>query len=166
MHSFTDNQGRSWVVAINVASAKRVRSLTGVDLYALVNDNFQALGKLVDDAITLVDVLFCLSTDPHGRPPLDDEDFGRSLVGDAIGRATDAFLEDLVDFFPDPRRRAGLKKVIDATRRVVDGTLNLSTRRLSEVDLDAEVERLIGSSGSSPGPSASTPVPSPSASST
>ena len=47
MRTFTDNAGRTWTVAINVAAVKRVRGLIKVDLYKLVDDGFQSLGFLV-----------------------------------------------------------------------------------------------------------------------
>ena len=36
MKSFTDNAGRIWTVAVNVAAIKRVRAICDVDLNAIV----------------------------------------------------------------------------------------------------------------------------------
>ena len=41
MKSFTDNAGRIWTVAVNVAAIKRVRAICDVDLNAIVEmDNW------------------------------------------------------------------------------------------------------------------------------
>jgi hypothetical protein len=105
MHSFVDNSRRTWEVAINVAAVKRIRGLLGIDLYALVDDGFKSLSKIVSDPVTLADVLYCLCKDQADKQSISDEDFGRALAGDAITHAADAFVEELIDFFPDARAR-------------------------------------------------------------
>ena len=84
MHSFVDNSRRTWEVAINVTAVKRIRGLLGIDLYALVDDGFKSLSKLVSDPVTLADVLYCLCKDQADKQSISDEDFGRALSGDVI----------------------------------------------------------------------------------
>ena len=63
MKSFTDNAGRIWTVAVNVAAIKRVRAICHVDLNAIVemdeknNPSTKLLEKLSTDPVLLVDVL-------------------------------------------------------------------------------------------------------------
>ena len=102
MHTFTDNAGRTWTVAINVAAVKRVRGLVNIDLYKLVDDGFKPLGELVADPVQLADVLYCLCKDEADARNVSDEDFGRALYGDAITLAAEAFVEELIDFSPTP----------------------------------------------------------------
>ena len=80
-------------------------------LYQVVDDGLQALGKLVSDPVRLADVLYCLVKDEADARQVSDEDFGRALAGDAITAAAEAFVEELIDFFPDARVRAGLRQV-------------------------------------------------------
>jgi hypothetical protein len=160
MRTFTDNAGRTWIVQVNVAAIKRVRGLLGVDLYKLVDDGFQALAKLVSDPVQLADVLYCLVKDESDAKQITDEEFGRGLAGDAITLAADAFVEELIDFFPDARARAGLRKVIDAGKKVRERLLTHAETLLERVDPEVEANKLIASFGSSPESSASTPVPS------
>lgn len=159
MKTFVDETGRTWAIVIHVAAVKKCRALAGVDLYGLLDDGFKGLGALVADPVSLVDVIYVLCKDEADRSGVTDEDFGRAMAGDAIGRATDAFLAELTDFFPDPRVRAGLAKLLDKGRTVRDRVIDRMGAQLDEIDLDAEVERLIASSGSSPGSRASTPTP-------
>jgi hypothetical protein len=165
MHSFRDNAGRTWTVAINVAAIKRVRGLVGIDLYTLIDDGFQPLGALVADPVRLADVLYCLCQDEADARQVSDEDFGRALAGDAIALATEAFLEELIDFFPDARTRASLTKVLAAGRTVRDKVLTHAEREIESLDPDRVANTLIASFGTSRGRSDSTPAPSPSASS-
>jgi hypothetical protein len=48
------------------------------------------------------------------RLAVTDEEFGRSMAGDAIEHATQAILEDFVSFCPNPRDRKNLRRVVSA----------------------------------------------------
>lgn len=157
MRTFTDNAGRTWTVQVNVAAIKRVRGLLGVDLYRLVDDGFQALAKLVSDPVQLADVLYCLVKDEADAKQITDEEFGRGLAGDVITLAADSFVEELIDFFPDARARAGLRKVIDAGKKVRERLLTHAETLLERVDPEVEANKLIASFGSSPESSVSIP---------
>jgi hypothetical protein len=165
MHSFQDNAGRTWTVAINVAAVKRVRGLMKLDLYKLIDDGFQPLSELVADPVQLADVLYCLCKDEADARHVSDEDFGRALYGDAITLAAEAFVEELFDFFPDARARAGMRKLSAAGKKVKARLLDHAETVLDQLDPEAEANRLIASFGSSPGSSALTQGPSPSPSS-
>jgi hypothetical protein len=148
-----------------VAAVKRVRGLVGIDLYSLIDDGFKPLSELVADPVRLADVLYCLCKDEADARNISDEDFGRALYGDVITLAADAFVEELVDFFPDARARTSLKKVLAAGRKMRDRLLDHAETMIAGIDPDAEARKLIASFGSSPGSSGSTPSHSPSPSS-
>jgi hypothetical protein len=157
MHTFRDNAGNVWSLSITVAAVKRVRGLIGVDLFALVENGFEKLGKLVSDPVDLADVLYCLLKEECDPRRMSDEDFGRGLAGDVIGLAADAFVDELIDFFPDARARANLTKLIETGRKVKDRLLARAETLIETIDPDSEASRLIGSSGNSPASSDSTP---------
>jgi hypothetical protein len=165
MQTFTDNAGRTWTVAINVAAVKRVRGLVNIDLYKLVDDGFKPLGELIADPVQLADVLYCLCKDEADARDVSDEDFGRALYGDAITMAAEAFVEELIDFFPDARAREGMRKLSAAGKKVKARLLDHAEKVLDQLDPELEAQKLIASFGSSPGSSGSTPTPSPSPSS-
>jgi hypothetical protein len=157
MHTFADHTGRIWTVTIHVQAVKRCRALAGVDLYGLVDEKFEGLSKLLSDPCGLVDVLYVLCKDEADKLGVSDEDFGRSLGGDSLERASTAFLEELTDFFPDPRVRAGMRRVMMAGHQLAGRLIDLAMIKLDGIDLDAEAERLIASSGNSRASSGSTP---------
>jgi regulator of extracellular matrix RemA (YlzA/DUF370 family) len=156
MHSFVDNSRRTWEIAINVAAVKRIRGLLGMDLYALVDDGFKSLSKLVSDPVNLADVLYCLCKDQADKQSISDEDFGRALAGDAITQAADAFVEELIDFFPDARARASLRKAIEAGKAVRDKVISHAERILDSINPETEAQKWINSSGTLPESSGST----------
>jgi hypothetical protein len=165
MHTFNDNAGRTWTIAINVAMVKRVRGLVNVDLYTLVDDKLKPLGKLLSDPVQLVDVLYALCKDEAEKKNISDEDFGRALAGDAITHAADAFIEELVDFFPEARARASLTKVLNKGRTVRDRLLDHAEKLVDRLDPDQAANELIASFMKSRAHSGSTPALSPSANS-
>jgi hypothetical protein len=166
MHTFRDTEGREWLVQVNVAAIKRVRALIGVDLLALVDDGFRNFGKFMGDPIALVDTLYCLCKPEADAKGISDIQFGEAMAGDVIGSASDAFLAAFTDFFPDPRARESLARVIAAGRTMTDRLMEHQASQLASLDPEAEARKFIASSGGSPGSSASTPDPSPSESST
>jgi hypothetical protein len=143
MQTFRDNAGRSWTVAIDVATVKRVRSMIGFDLLSVLDGN--GVDKLVSDPVLLVDVVYAVCRPDADRLGVTDEDFGRAMAGDAIELATKALLEDLVSFCPNPRDRKRMQKVVttmwstmerarDVVERKLDERLQeLSNRSLSEL---------------------------------
>jgi hypothetical protein len=175
--TFKDNQGRVWSVQINVTTLRRVLDLLKVNLLKLTEGGVEGLGEFLSNIILLVDTLYCLCKDEADARGVTDEEFGRSMWGDAIQGGMDAFLEEYADFFPDAKKREILKQWLAKGRRV---EAILSERGLKEMEKLGDVEvadRVMaevaagrlplsnGKSGSTPASSASTPAPSPSDSS-
>lgn len=160
MHTFKDNEGRPWTVAINIATAKRVKAATNgaVDLYSAVSDGLEALGKLLSDVLTLVDVIYLCCEEQAQAKNVSDVDFGRAMAGDVIEKATDAFLKALIDFFPDPRTRKTLATVIEKAKAYGDQQLNQAVELVENLDIESLLKSSKSSSGNSPASSASTPA--------
>ena len=160
MKSFTDNLGRTWTLVVNVAAIKRVRALCGVDLNAIVeidknnNPTAELLERLSTDPVLLVDVLYAVCKTECDQKGVSDEEFGAAMAGDAIEQATAALLDEVVDFFPTAKR-AALKKILAATRRIEA----LAKKKLENIlgsaefeeKLVSELERSTGLSSNAPG---------------
>lgn len=58
MRQFKDNSGRAWTVEINVATLKRVRGLTGVDLMQIIEGTL--IEKFIRDPVLLCDVVYSI----------------------------------------------------------------------------------------------------------
>lgn len=159
MHSFVDSLGRVWPVQINVAAIKRVQGLLGLDLYGVADEGMRGLAGLLDDPVRLVDVLYVLCREQADAAKVSDEEFGRGLGGDSYRLAAEAFVEELADFFPDPRRRQVLRAVIAKTRQLAELLGTQALAELEAVDPATLLQRLRDSSGGAPASSASTPDP-------
>lgn len=156
MQTFTDTQGRVWTIAITVDAVKRVRALTGTDLLAVAGGDL--LERLSTDPILLADVLYACVKPEADAKQVSDIDFGRALAGDAIAAATAALLQDIVDFFPAPKR-ALLAKALGKLGEVQTAALAEAGRRLEAVDATAIASQVLDgtSSGASPASPASIP---------
>lgn len=149
MKNFHDNAGRNWTVTLNVATLKRIRALTSIDLINIISldehrkPNVELLERLSEDPILLVDVLYAACKPEADSQNVTDEQFGAAMAGDAIEHATNALLEELVSFFPDPKRKV-LQRILDANRRFGETLKRKVEAELNTLDvkIDQEVARL------------------------
>jgi len=148
MRTFKDNAGRAWSVQINVDALKRVKSLLGVNLLEVIE------GKLIDrlsgDPVFLCDVLYAVVKPEADAQKVTDEDFGRAMGGDALDGATAAFLEELVDFFPQGRRRL-LRRAMEKLGVFQAKALAVAEQRLASPELDRQFESALAALGNSSG---------------
>ena len=168
MKTFADSAGRTWTVAINVDAIKRVKGLLSVNLLDAIEGKL--LERLVADPVLLCDILFCLCKPQADAQGVKDEDFGRSMAGDAIDAATTAFLEELVSFFPKGRREL-LAKALGKLRKLESIALGAAQDRLDSPELEERLRKMLqesdlspekaagSSSGNSPASSESIPAP-------
>lgn len=142
MKIFKDASGREWPVVIDIGIVKRVRDLCGVDLMNAIADSGKLLLRLDSDPVLLCDVLYAVCRDQAQERKISDVDFGRAMIGDAIDRATDAFLEELASFFP-ARKRAVLQKAIEKAIHYADLAAERALEALDDPETDRRVEKAI-----------------------
>jgi hypothetical protein len=159
MRSFQDNLGHPWIVTVNVDAVKRVRKLLDVNLLEVAEGKL--LERLANDPVLLCDVLYVLIKPDADKRNVSDEEFGRAMGGDAILQATEALLEELVDFFPQPKRRL-LRTAREKLKIWEAKALAAAEEKLASNELDNRMELALknfgNSSGNSPESSASTPA--------
>lgn len=158
MAAFTDTRGRAWLVEINVALERKVRSLTGVNLYELTADGFKPLEQLLADPSKIVDVIFVLCQKQAQEAQMTDEQFAEGLGGETLDAMQDAFLEALANFTQDQNKRKALRKIIDMTKKATAQ----GSKFLDGIDTEQEVNKLIASLTKQPASSGLTQDHSPS----
>jgi len=160
MRTFTDTAGRTWTVGVNVDAVKRVKTLVGVDLLATDQKLFELLAN---DLVLLCDVVYAVCKPEADTQNVPSEDFGRAMSGDALGAAATALVEELVDFFPQHRRRELTRKAVQKLDQLMEMAFDATERRLDSGELEREMENALRTSGSSstnsPEPQESTPAP-------
>lgn len=151
MATFKATDGTEYAVNVNVASVKRVRELTGVNLLGLVDDQ-KSVGELFAD-----DVRFCEVMCAVVRPQLEqagktDDDFFSSINGEVIEAAAEALLAEVVNFFHEPRRtllKKALEKYLMALRKVRADDAAHAAKAMEEMDIETDLRRILTSSASS-----------------
>ena len=128
--------------------------------------------RLISDPVLLCDVVYVVCKEEADSKDVSDEDFGRAMAGDALEHATTALLEELIDFFPQGRRRL-LKKALAKLKTLEARALKVAETRLESQEIEAEMEAVLAeklgmeagivappgdSSGSSPESLESTPA--------
>ena len=122
MKIFKDSNGREWKVVITVETVKRVRSLCGVNLLDAVK--FEENGvkadlidRISNDPVLLVDIMYCICRPQAEAEKVSDVDFGEHMTGDTVEAATDALLEELVNFFPEAKKKI-LRLILESAKRL------------------------------------------------
>lgn len=145
MKTFVDAAGRTWTVIVNVNAVKRVRDLLKEDLL----DVGTILPRLLLDPILLCDVLYVICKPQADKMGVSDEEFASAMAGDVIAQAKSAFLEEYVDFFPDPSQRETLRLAIEKYGEVAQRTKELIKARLNSPALTKEIEAALTTIGES-----------------
>ncbi len=142
MRLFHDDLDRQWRLSINVATVKRVRRI-----FSEEGEPFDLLDadlpiKLASDPALFADLLWEL-VDKSQHPDVTPEQFAEGLGGDAIERASDAFIEELFDFFPKGRRelnRAIYRKIKKTQAALVEKTVKEIENSTSSEDVTSYPE--------------------------
>jgi hypothetical protein len=126
VRTFKDTAGRTWSLSLNILNAKKLRDTLAIDLF---DENVgETIARLSGDPVLLADVLFLIVKDEADAKGISDEDFGSALGGDVITTATESFLEELVDFYPEKKRailQGLLVKINQAEERLMDETIEM-----------------------------------------
>jgi hypothetical protein len=94
MKKFKDNNGKEWTICLNIKTYKAIRDNVHIDIIDVEN----SFEKLKDPLIT-VSVLWEMVTNKD-----NEDEFYSGLGGDAYQSASDALVEEIIDFFPKERR--------------------------------------------------------------
>ena len=136
MQKFVDRKSNVWVVDIDATTLRRVKTITGVNLLEFVEGDL--VERLSHDFLLLGDVLYAVCKPQADQQGISDEDFGAGLAGDVIEDATQALLEGLVAFFPEPRRRL-LQTAAAKYQRVQTKAIELVQMKLDSPDMEEQV---------------------------
>lgn len=128
MKQFKDSTGVAWELDINVESIERVKELCKLDLTQLFNDQFALLSELFEDTARLTAVLVVLCA------PDDEPAFKRAMRGDCLEDAAKALVDDVIDFFPNRKRRDLCRTTVAKLWETVDAGQKMAAEKLSELN--------------------------------
>lgn len=137
MKTFTDCMGRTWTVTINVGTIKRVKTMLGINLLEAITDDLAE--KLKNDVCMLVDVLYVICKNEADTKNITDENFGEAMAGDALENATNAFLDELIDFFPAEKKMI-LRKAINKVNQAEKKALEMGNKYIENMEIEKQIE--------------------------
>ena len=137
MKIFTDTAGRDWSLSLTITSVRKLRAVCDIDLAA--DDLGEVLQSLGNDPVQLCDCLYTLCEDQIEKAGLSPEAFGEGLSGDAIDAATDALLDELIEFTPK-KKRAMLRKVLSKINAATLTAIDRAMTYLDSKEFDDEID--------------------------
>ena len=137
MKIWKDAEGHTYETKITVAEIRDVKTELGINLMDIATGDL--LQKISEDVILLCDILYVINRSQAKEYGIDDVQFGRNLYGDALEDATHAFVEEMINFFPNQRTRQLLTKAMTKGQERMDKALDLAEKSLEE-ELNRPIE--------------------------
>ena len=134
MTSFTDTKGEVWDLELNLAAVKVLKSRLKIDLDNLVSSDpggNSMLEQLASDSILLFNAIYCLCEKQVLERNLTEEDFAARFSGDTIEAATEALLDEIVNF-----SRPAKRKILIQLRRISKEIAEKAGRELDQIMAD------------------------------
>lgn len=137
MKIWKDAEGHAYETKITVAEIRDVKTELGINLMDIATGDL--LQRISEDVILLCDILYVINRSQAKEYGIDDAQFGRNLYGDALEEATRAFVEEMINFFPNQRTRQLLTKAMTKGQERMDKALDLAEKTLEE-ELNKPIE--------------------------
>ena len=137
MKIWKDAEGHAYETKITVAEIRDVKTELGINLMDIATGDL--LQRISEDVILLCDILYVVNRSQAKEYGIDDVQFGRNLYGDALENATRAFMEEMINFFPNQRTRQLLTKAMTKGQERMDKALDLAEKSLEE-ELNKPIE--------------------------
>lgn len=142
MKTFVDNNGKTWTVTVNVGTVKRVKDLLGINLIEAITGDL--IEKVETDICLFVDILYVVCKEQAQANGISDEKFGTLLGGDSLEKATDAFLDQLIDFFPQAKRNL-YRKAWSKTKQAEVLAVQKLEKKIQEMNLQQMLNKKLNS---------------------
>lgn len=156
MKRFNDANGKQWEFDIDVDSIERVKSICQIDLTSLFGDDLKLIARLFEEPALLISVLWELINHPdQSLKPA----FRKAMKGDALELAANLLVNEIIDFFPNAKRRELCREAVRKVWQTVEVNQTQAASLMAQYDPTSS-----NSATSSPESSASIPAGSPSGS--
>ena len=145
MKSFTDKNGDSWDLDLNVGAAMRLNSRLNINIENAVRfdqanrpEDVSLLEQIAEDSFLLFNIIFVLCEKQVQDRNLTQEDFAARFTGDTIEAATDALLDEIVNF-----SRPAKRKILLRLRQISKEYSERANQQLDQVLADPKFQNEI-----------------------
>ena len=119
MQSFKDKSGKTWSFDLNIASWRRVKSETSIDLADLTPSDGKTMLDKLADPVMLMEVLYVLCVPTTERQTISGEDFMSGMSMQTVEAAADALLEEIANFSL-PATRNLMMRLLKSSKKFVE----------------------------------------------
>mgnify|MGYP000980434925 CR=1 FL=1 len=99
MQSFQDRNGKTWTLDLNIATWRRVKAETGIDLADVMTEREgQSDLQRLTDPIKLMEVIYILCVPAADRATITGEVLMAAMDMETVEKASDALLDEIVNF--------------------------------------------------------------------
>ncbi|MGN1064517.1 MAG: hypothetical protein ACI4QC_03825 [Thermoguttaceae bacterium] len=165
MRTFKDALGNEWTIKVTLGTARRIRenmansptAFSGVDFL-----DYAGLLLGLEDPFFAADLVELICADEREARGVSRDAFLDALTGDRLFDAIAAFVEEYVNFFPNPATRERLTSIRGKIEEIEQAKFNVFRERIDETaekiqSLAADASRST-SSTESPTPEAALPT--------
>jgi hypothetical protein len=164
MKSFTDTEGRKWVLKLDWDLHEQVRQREDVNLLSIADDDFKLLAHLYSEMRVLVNVVYVLIEDQLEKNGIVGDEampatrkFAKGLGGDVLEKAAEALVGAVIDFFPNQAQRKMLEEVFEKGKQTGEFLTKSMQKTIRAVDPESVAKSYIDSVGNLPRLLESTP---------
>jgi hypothetical protein len=143
--TFTDSEGREWLVRITNRSVRDIRDKLGLDIRELINDNCEPLLKFLSDSVRMSEVLYIICGDQAKERGVSEDSFLDGFCGDVADQASQIFSEAYCDFFPNPQLRAALAQIVGVTTEIRDRSATAAQAMIAEAVESTDIDSIVKS---------------------
>lgn len=99
MQTFHDRNGKAWTFDLNIATWRRVKAESGIDLADITTEQDGQTGlQRLTDPIKLMEVIYILCVPPSERTTITGDVLMEAMDMESVEKATDALLDEVVTF--------------------------------------------------------------------
>ena len=141
MQSFKDKSGKAWSFDLNIASWRRVKSETGIDLADLTPSDGKTMLDKLADPVTLMEVLYVLCVPASERQNIKGEDFMSGMSMQTVEAAADALLEEIANFSL-PATRNLLMRLLKSSKKFVEKRNEQLEQALASQEMESSLDSI------------------------
>lgn len=143
-NSFTDETGDTWTLRVTTGTLFRVRERLGVHLLDLFSADGQKFAELCSDPIQLATIIYLVCRDEAESRKLTEIDFYDLIFADTLESATEALMEAIANFFPNPQQRKAANAILGRIKLLRKRMMEMGQTKLETALEGIDLESLAG----------------------
>ncbi len=146
MKTFTDANGRSWTLTLNLGTAMTVKARLDIDMLQPEQGDPPLLTRLGTDEMLLGEVLCVMLEGQFAVHKVTEDDVRACFDGQTLLAAQKAFYEELINFFQS-RGRKDRAKAVAKQMAMIDAAVTAIETKIDALDLQSILDQTIQTGG-------------------